>query len=157
MIVMISRRVISDAVAALMVDSPIISLGFPSGLKPLAPGLPQTQSASIQREAQGSGRESLQRFWTFGPEHGPGPAQGLQRSVRAAVGSADPRKIDSTWHIPPVSRKRELGLSQLTRVMYAVWEEMARKYGSRTDCKCCGKFPVPASPGLSQRGGIVLL
>ena len=121
---MVSRRAISDAVAALMVDSPIISLGFPSGLKPLASGLPQTQRASIRREAQGLGGESSQRFLTFGPERGPGPGQEPLRSVRAAVGSADPRKIDSTWHIPPVSRKRELGLSQLTRVMYAVWEKM---------------------------------
>ena len=50
---------------------------------------------------QGLDRESLQRFWTFGPERGPGPGQGRQRSVRAAAGSEDPRKIDSTWHIPP--------------------------------------------------------
>ena len=61
----------------------------------------ETQRASIRREAQGLGRESSQRFWTFGPERGPGPAQGRQRSVHAAVGSEDPRKIDSTWHIPP--------------------------------------------------------
>jgi hypothetical protein len=121
---MVSRRAISDAVAALMVDSPIISLGFPSGLKPLASGLPQTQRASIRREAQGLGGESSQRFLTFGPERGPGPGQERPRSVRAAVGSEDPRKIDSTWHTPPVSRKRELGLSQLTRVMYAVGEKM---------------------------------
>jgi hypothetical protein len=123
-IVNVFRRAISDAVAAFMVDSPIISLCFRSGLKPLASGLPQTQRASIRREAQGLGRESSQRFWTFGPERGPGPEQARPRSVRAAVGLEDPRKIDSTWHIPPVSRKRELGLSQLTRVMYAVWEKM---------------------------------
>jgi len=84
-----------------MVDSPIISLCFPSGLKPLASGLPQTQRASIRREAQGLGRESSQRFWTLGPERGLGPAPGRQRSVRAAVGSEDPKKIDSTWHTPP--------------------------------------------------------
>jgi hypothetical protein len=36
----------------------------------------------------------------------------------------DPRKIDSTWHIPPGSGKRELGLSPLTRVMVAVGEKM---------------------------------
>jgi len=36
----------------------------------------------------------------------------------------DPRKIDSTWHIPPGWKKRELGLSQLTGVMVAVWEKM---------------------------------
>ena len=84
-----------------MVDSPTISLCFPSGLKPLASGLPQTQRASIPREAQGLGRESSQRFWTFGPECGPGPGQGRPRSVRAAAGSKDPTRIDSTWHIPP--------------------------------------------------------
>ena len=32
------------------------------------------------------------------------------RSARAADNSEDPRKIDSTWHIPPASGKRELGL-----------------------------------------------
>ena len=39
----------------------------------------------------------------------------------------DPRKIDSTWHIPPGWKKRELGLSQLTRVMVAVGEKMGAK------------------------------
>ena len=39
----------------------------------------------------------------------------------------DPRKIDSTWHIPPGWRKHELGLSQLTRVMNAVGEKMGAK------------------------------
>ena len=73
---------------------------------------------------QGLDRESLQRFWTFGPERGPGPGQGRQRSVRAAVGSEDPRKIDSTLHIQPGWKKRELELSQLTRVMVAVGEKM---------------------------------
>ena len=75
---------------------------------------------------QGLDRESLQRFWTFGPERGPGPGQGRQRSVRAAVGSEDARKIDSKWQIQTVPRKRELGLSQLTRVMYAVERKWAR-------------------------------
>jgi len=123
-IVIVSRRAISDAVVAFMVDSPIISLCFPSGLKPLASGLPQTQRASIPREAQGLRHESSQRFWTFGPECGPGPGQARQRSARVAAGSEDPRKIDSTLHIPPGWKKRELGLSQLTRVMYAVGEKM---------------------------------
>ena len=36
----------------------------------------------------------------------------------------DPRKIDSTWHIPPGWKKRELVLSQLTRVMVAVGGKM---------------------------------
>jgi hypothetical protein len=103
--VIVSRRAISDAVAAFIVDSPIISLCFPSGLKPLASGLPQTQRASIRREAQGLGRESSQRFWTFGPERGPGPGQERQRSVRAVAGSEDPRKIDSTWHTPQGFRR----------------------------------------------------
>jgi hypothetical protein len=61
---------------------------------------------------------------TFGPECGLGPGQEPPRCVRAAVGWEDPRKIDSTWHIPPGWKKRELGLSQLTRVMYAVGEKM---------------------------------
>ena len=103
-IVIVSRRAISDAVAAFMVDSPIISLCFPSGLKPLASGLPQTQRASIRREAQGLGRESSQRFWTFGPKCGPGPGQARPRSARAAAGSEDPRKIDSTRHTHRVGR-----------------------------------------------------
>jgi hypothetical protein len=107
-----------------MVDSPIISLCFPSGLKPLASGLPQTQRASIRRQAQGLGRESSQRFWTFGPERGLGPGQGRQRSVHAAVGSEDPRKIDSTWHIPPGWKKCKLTTNQLTRVMYAVGKKL---------------------------------
>ena len=83
------------------------------------------ESLDVTRhENQGLGRESSQRFWTFGPKRGPGPGQARQRSVRAVAGSEDPRKIDSTWHIPPGWKKRELGLSQLTRVMYAVWEKM---------------------------------
>jgi hypothetical protein len=41
----------------------------------------------------------------------------------------DPRKIDSTWHIPPGSGKRELGLSQLTQSKYAVWKEVIAKVG----------------------------
>jgi hypothetical protein len=94
------------------------------GLRPIASGLPQTQRASIRREAQGLGRESLQRFWTIGPVRGPGPEQARPRSARAAVGSEDPRKIDSTWHTPPGVRKLERRLSQLTRVMVAVWEKM---------------------------------
>jgi hypothetical protein len=44
-IVNVFRRAISDAVAAFMGDSPIISLCLPSGLKPLASGLSQTQRA----------------------------------------------------------------------------------------------------------------
>ena len=44
----------------------------------------------------------------------------------------DPRKIDSTWHIPPGWKKRELGLSQLTWVMVAVWEKMGAEIRSRT-------------------------
>ena len=44
----------------------------------------------------------------------------------------DPRKIDSTWHIPPGWKKRELGLSQLTRDMVAVWEKMGAEIRSRT-------------------------
>ena len=63
---------------------------------------------------------------TSRPELWPGPGQGRRRSVRAAVGSEDARKIDSTWHIQTVPRKRELGLSQLTRVMYAVGRKWAR-------------------------------
>ena len=56
----------------------------------------------------------------------------------------DPRKIDSTWHIPPGWKKRELELSQLTRVMYAVWEKMNAEDDFSTDCKCRGKFQVSA-------------
>ena len=84
----------------------------------------EKQRASIRRAAQGLGRESSQRFWTFGPERVLGPGQERQRSARAAAGSEDPRKIDSAWHIPPGWKKRELGLSQLTRVMYAVGKKM---------------------------------
>ena len=36
----------------------------------------------------------------------------------------DPREIDSTLHIQPGWKKRELELSQLTRVMVAVGEKM---------------------------------
>ena len=39
----------------------------------------------------------------------------------------DPREIDSTLHIPSGWKKRELGLSQLTRVMVAVWEKTGWK------------------------------
>jgi hypothetical protein len=41
-------------------------------------------------------------------------------------------------------KKRELGLSQLTRVMYAVGEKMGAEDGFSTDCKCRGKFQVSA-------------
>ena len=43
----------------------------------------------------------------------------------------DPRTIDSTWHIPPGWRKHDLGLTKLTRVMYAVWEKMGAKIRMR--------------------------
>jgi choloylglycine hydrolase len=69
-------------------------------------------------------RERAQRFCTFGPEREPSPGQEPPRSIRAAAGSEDPRTIDSTWHIPPGWKKRELGLSQLTRVMVAVGGEL---------------------------------
>ena len=36
----------------------------------------------------------------------------------------DPRKIDSTWHIPPGWKKCKLTTNQLTRVMVAVWKKM---------------------------------
>ena len=91
----------------------------------------EKQRASIRRAAQGLGRESSQRFWTFGPERVLGPGQERQRSARAAAGSEDPRKIDSAWHIPAGWKKRELGLSQLTRVMYAVWEKTGAEDSNR--------------------------
>jgi hypothetical protein len=132
---MVSRRAISDAVVAFMVDSPVClwvlvvsTAAINRRRRRLDPrNRVETQRASIRREAQGLGRESSQIFWTFGPEREPSPWQGRQRSARAAVGSEDPRKIDSTWHTPPGWKKRELGLSQLTRVMYAVGEKMGAK------------------------------
>jgi len=88
----------------------------------------ETQRASIRREAQGLGRESSQRFLTFGPERGPGPGQ-------------------EGW------KKRELGLSQLTRVMYAVLEEMdveLEDFRSTRYFHCYFTPPQCTSPGLSQ-------
>jgi hypothetical protein len=107
-IVMVSRRAISDAVVAFMVDSPVClwvlvvsTAAINRRRRRLHPrSRVETQRASIRREAQGLGRESSQRFRTFGPERGPGPGQEWQRSARAAAGSEDPRKIDSTWHTP---------------------------------------------------------
>jgi hypothetical protein len=92
---MVSRRAISDAVAAFMVDSPVClwilvvsTVAINRRRRRRDPRIRvETQRASIRREAQGLGRESSQRFWTFGPERGPGPGQGRQRSVLAAAGS----------------------------------------------------------------------
>lgn len=66
----------------------------------------EAQRASNRREAQGSGRESLQRFWTLGPVYGKGREQERQRSVHDVVGSTYPQKIDLSWHVPPVKTMR---------------------------------------------------
>ena len=54
------------------------------------------------------------------------------------MGSEDPRKIDSTWHIPQGSGKRELGLSQLTQVMVAVGEKMGAEVERENNGAVCG-------------------
>ena len=59
----------------------------------------------------------------------------------------DPRKIDSTWHIPTGGKKRELGLSQLTRVMNAVWEKMGVEENGEVIVRLAFRFRYPQGLG----------
>jgi hypothetical protein len=62
----------------------------------------------------------------------------------------DPRKIDSTWHIPTGGKKRELGLSQLTRVMNAVWEKMGVEENGEVIVRLAFRFRYPQGLGYCR-------
>ena len=107
------------------------------------------ESLDVTRhENQGLGRESSQRFWTFGPKRGPGPGQARQRSVRAVAGSEDPRKIDSTWHIPPGGENTSWNFLSLPGLCMP----FGRKWARRIEWESNGDERGPACRG---RGGRV--